>query len=110
MPIFILTYIFYKINIFGFLTFCIIIKLDLYYCLEYEAHLSKSMRGVLVDVKNAWIIEMLETRSKKSNTSNRPSNAFSLSFVFFEQDERKLICGSGVDILELQQLFDNNEF
>lgn len=53
---------------------------------------------------------MLETRSKKSNTSNRPSNAFSLSFVFFEQDERKLICGSGVDILELQQLFDNNEF
>lgn len=47
----------------------------------------------------------------KSNTSNRPSNAFSLSFGFsFGQDERKLICGSGVDILELQQLFDNNEF
>ena len=69
------------------------------------------MCGILVDVKNARIIEMLETRSKKSNTSNRPSNAFSLSFgFFFGQDERKLICGSGVDILELQQLFDNNKF
>lgn len=99
-----------------------------YFDYKYTNGITEALNGTIKSIERAgrgYTFEVIRAKTlfandavkpakfsyTKSNVSNRPSNAFGLSFDFsFGQEQKKLICGSGVDIFELQSLIDDRMF